>query len=260
MPDPDVVFVGGLHRSGTTLLARILEDHPDVSGLVDTGVPMDEGQHLQDVYPTARDLGGAGHFGLRERGHLTEEDAEPSMRERLWAAWSPYWDLEADVVVEKSPPNLIRTRFLQTLFPGARFVILVRHPVATCLATQRWSIFNALSFLVKHWVHCHELFAGDRRHLDRVHVLKYEDLVDEPEGELDRLWGFLDLDPAPLQREIRPDVNARYLSLWEKRRRWPIYGAYLRWIEGRFEEDARRWGYSLRERKDLGGMPILAGS
>ena len=51
MPDHTYVFVGGLHRSGTSLLARSLEAHPSVSGFRDTGVPEDEGQHLQSVYP-----------------------------------------------------------------------------------------------------------------------------------------------------------------------------------------------------------------
>ena len=36
------VFLAGLHRSGTTLLARLLASHPEVSGFSGTGVPADE--------------------------------------------------------------------------------------------------------------------------------------------------------------------------------------------------------------------------
>ena len=56
------VFVGGLHRSGTTPLARVLGAHPEISGLSGTGVSEDEGQHLQDVYPRIRAHGGMGRF------------------------------------------------------------------------------------------------------------------------------------------------------------------------------------------------------
>ena len=34
------------------------------------------------------------------------------------------------VLVEKSPPNLVRTRFLQALFPDARQIVVTRHPIA----------------------------------------------------------------------------------------------------------------------------------
>ena len=51
------VFIGGVHRSGTTLVGRLLAEHDGASGFADTGVPADEGQHLQSVYAPARAFG-----------------------------------------------------------------------------------------------------------------------------------------------------------------------------------------------------------
>jgi len=67
-----LVFLAGLHRSGTTLLARLLAAHPEISGFSETGVPADEGQHLQGVYPAAREYGGPGRFGFAPESHVTE--------------------------------------------------------------------------------------------------------------------------------------------------------------------------------------------
>ena len=33
------------------------------------------------------------------------------------------------MLVEKSPPNIVRMRYLQALFPRASFVMILRHPV-----------------------------------------------------------------------------------------------------------------------------------
>ena len=41
------LFLGGLHKSGTSILHRLLRAHPDTSGLFNTGFPQDEGQLVQ---------------------------------------------------------------------------------------------------------------------------------------------------------------------------------------------------------------------
>jgi len=69
----DLVFVGGLHRSGTTLLARAIAKHDEVSGFRRTEALANEGQFLQSVYPIAREFGGTGRFGFDERSHMTED-------------------------------------------------------------------------------------------------------------------------------------------------------------------------------------------
>lgn len=252
LPDPadlDVTFVCGLHRSGTSLLHRILRDHPDVSGFEGTGVAEDEGQLLQDEIPTAGDVGGAGKFGFKDGGHLTGEHrlaGEETARQVL-EDWAPYWDLGAPRLVEKSPPNVVRTRLLQALFPKARFVVLLRHPVPTSLSTLKWSTVNPLVRLVAHWVRCHELLDEDRRHLDRFHVVKYEDLVEAPDAVAGDLWDFLDVESMAVEQEVRPDVNERYFERWRERREGLLDRLYIRWIEGRYEDRVRRFGYSLRD-------------
>lgn len=211
--DPQFAFVAGLHRSGTSLLFKCLRNHPDISGFRNTGVPENEGQHLQTVYPPASAYGGPGRFGFDPRAHLTEQSelVSQSSRDRLFAEWSRYWDLSKRVLLEKSPPNLIRMRFLQALFPGSRFIVLLRHPVAVSFATQKMSD-TPLASLIEHWLVCHERFQADRSHLQHVLVLRYEDLVAAPQKTLDDVYDFLELERQPVRMVIRPDSNDRYLA------------------------------------------------
>jgi len=131
------LFLCGLHRSGTSVLHRCLREHPSISGFENTGVPQDEGQHLQTVFRPAHALGGPGRFGLDPRAHLTEasELVTAANRERIAAEWGRHWDASCSYLMEKSPPNLLRTRFLQAIFPESSFITITRHPIATAFAT-----------------------------------------------------------------------------------------------------------------------------
>lgn len=238
-----LVFIGGLHRSGTTLLARCLGEHPLVSGFEATGVPADEGQHLQSVYPTARAHGGPGRFAFDEAAHLTESSplVGPENARRLEEAWAPHWDLGRPVLVEKSPPNLVRTRFLQALFPEASFIVITRHPVAVALATQKWAKAPPAS-LIRHWIAAHRTFEADRPRLRRVTVVAYEHLVARTQECVAGIQAFLELETRPVSLDIRSDGNEPYFERWRS-----LNQIRRRLIERRFERDVSTFGYSLTD-------------
>jgi hypothetical protein len=258
-----VVFVGGLHRSGTTLLARCLTEHPLVSGFSGTGVPADEGQHLQTVYPPAKVYGGPGKFAFHPEAHLTEssELVTAENAERLRAEWSVYWDLAKPVLVEKSPPNLIRGRFLQAMFPGSRLVMMMRHPIAVACATRKWS-WTSYTDLVEHWLVCHETLIGDAPHLRDPVILRYEDLVADPDRVLEAAFRAADLQPHPSGITVRSGINDAYFRRWSGRRWSPVKRADTDRAEHRFEDRVRRFGYSLKEpgRLEVPPEPAMARS
>jgi sulfotransferase family protein len=241
------VFLAGLHRSGTTLLARLLAAHPEISGFSGTGVPADEGQHLQSVYPAAKVYGGPGRFGFAPESHLTE--ASPLVSEQsartLFEEWSPHWDLSRPLLLEKSPPNLLKTRFLQALFPGSAFVVIVRHPIPVSIPTARWRGTRRYDRLFEHWLRCHALFEADRVHLGRAHVLTYEQLVRDPAAVLSGIFRFLGLDPIAPSEPVEGGANEKYFAQWQELKRDLRMRAYLDLVSFRYERRVRRYGYSL---------------
>jgi hypothetical protein len=215
IPGKRFLFVCGLHRSGTTLITRCLAQHPMISAFANTGAIEDEGQFLQSVLPLETEFGGVGRFGFDPRAHMTEEGAlnTHAAAAQLLSAWRPYWNADKTVLMEKTPSNLLRMRLLARLFEPSSFIVVTRHPVATSLATLKWTEGNLFS-LISHWVHCYRIARDDASRVDRVLWISYEAFVTRPREELARLVQFLGL-PAHSDWTLAPrNDNAMYFDLW----------------------------------------------
>ena len=220
-----MVFIAGLHRSGTTLIERSLVTYYDVACLR-ARVPESEGQHMQDVYAPALAMGGPGRFALSgaieaERARLTDHAA---LRRALTADWSRFVTGNPAVLIEKSPPNLLRIGWLRAVFPGARFIIVARDPRAVAGATRKWS-GTSLAQLMAHWDAAYGAALGE---VDAdCLTVRYEDFCENPEAELLRIAAFADLAPRKgaeaVERRFERLVNSnpRYIALHQGRR----YGA-----------------------------------
>lgn len=208
------LFIGGLHRSGTSIVHQLLREHPDASGFSDTGVPEDEGQHLQTVFPPAHELGGPGGFAFDPRSHLTEDSAliTPENREKLLREWGAYYQLDKKVLLEKSPPDLVRSRFLQELFPDAFFLFVVRHPVAVTLATRKWRDATLVEMLL-HWHVAYSTMLMDLRRLRRYKIIRYEDLVESPQRWCDEICDRIAIERFTPRGAVA-NHNLKYFKAW----------------------------------------------
>ena len=248
------VFLCGLHRSGTTLLFRMLREHPEMTGFANNKVatewtPLeDEGQFLQGIYPPAMCYGGPGRFAFAPEAHLTEssELLTPENKAQLAVDWFPYWDLGKRYLLEKSPPHLLMTRFLQSVFPSSSFVIIVRHPVAVSLATTKWSD-RSLDSLIEHWLVAHQTFETDRPHLQRVMTVAYEALVEDPAATLRKIYAFLEVAPHPTSFAASTEHNQRYFAQWLEMAGNPESSASILEWSARYEMRVRAFGYSLQD-------------
>lgn len=209
-----IIFVGGLHRSGTSLLASLLGEHPDIGNITNTSAIEGEGQYLQDVLPLEQDHGGPGRFAFY--GEYRKMPAGLSAREIgqcLQDSWAPYWPGGTKYVLEKTPGNLLRVQLLQSVLPSARFVFIIRHPVATALATQKWS-HTGLFELIYHWLVAYESLDGVFELGGRCAIISYEDLMHNAADVLEQLHAFLGLEKVSTHKIHLIDRNRRYFDRW----------------------------------------------
>lgn len=244
------VFIGGLHRSGKTLLYNCLKEHPMLSGFRANTVYQDEGQHAQTVYKQAKFYGGPGKFGFNPEAHLTETSplATEENRIKLFSEWKRYWDMGKPYLLEQSPPNLIRTRFLQNLFPHSYFIIIMRHPIPVSFETRKTMQGNKATIysLIKHWIVVHEIFNKDSEHIKRLYVLKYEEFVNDPGKYLNEIYVFLGLNEHAGSVTVHPDANLAYFERWRKCQKNILKKLYMKLLYCKFEIEVNRFGYSLK--------------
>lgn len=266
------VFVCGMPRSGTSILGRNIARMENCTGLHDTGVFEDEGRYLQDVYPTEGDCGGPGRFGFDPRAHLVETSPllTPENALKLRRSWERYWDRNKMIRVEKTPANLLMTRFLQSAFPNTYFIVIRRHPVPVSIAIQKWKVnVTSLHSLFEHWLHCHELFEEDKRYLKQVYELTYEDYIQRPDKCHQEIAAFIGTRvpeppkedtfrtvaqwrnprglrvPVMSMEELTGAHNQKYLDKWSYLLTNSPLKNYYRHIARKYEPGFARFGYSL---------------
>ncbi len=218
---PRLVFIAGLHRSGTSLIEQFLYSHLNV-GALRGPVPENEGQHFQDVYPRGADYGGPGRFAFAPEMHPVPPPDQSAWvyRSRLLECWQPYMVGSANVLMEKSPPNITKIPWLRKVFPGSQFLVVVRDPRVVALATQKWS-GTTLEELMLHW---HAAQSSARAALsDDCTVVRYEDFCTDPlwfTRYLSKEWQ-IPLRPQPLDITKRfstiRNVNMAYLKQFPNR-------------------------------------------
>ena len=241
------VFICGLHRSGTTVLAQRIGKFKDCTGFEGTGAIMDEGQFLQDVYPPLVAHGGVGKFGFAPESHLTENSPllTPTNIARLRQCWEAHWDGSRAVRIEKTPGNLVMSRFLQAAFPNAHFIVIKRHPVAVSLASQKWSR-SPIHELFEHWLRCYERFEADKRYLAHVYELSYEDYIENPPRYLKQIADFIGVEfSSSCQEEAAAEYNKKYFAQWDQLLGTSGCGSYYRYIARLYDGRFAKYGYCL---------------
>lgn len=165
--------------SGSTLLWKLLSTSQNVSAL-----PL-EGQFLPEIKNLMRD----------KPWNPDKVLPWPEIK----AVWESYWDMDKPILVEKSPPNLIRTSDILAHFHPVKFIVMVRNPYAHSEGLMRrnnFTVKRAANFSMM----CLRAQLNNVRELENTLVLTYESLVQNPAQACQQLASFIpelaDMDHA----------------------------------------------------------------
>jgi len=140
-----IVFVVGLQKSGTTLLARLLRQ----TGLVSSpwnGEGHDFWGDVPPFSPSAEPAGSVyqGHGG--SFGHeISAREATPEVRALLARRLDELPRTDTPFVVNKNPYNIVRVPWIRALFPDARIVAMVRRPAPNVFSLLKKHLMTAES-------------------------------------------------------------------------------------------------------------------
>jgi hypothetical protein len=181
------LFILGLNNSGTTLLVDLLKTHPRMRWLPN------EGQYLTSALPLPRDYGVPRRFAERLDVFHWTEASDPAPALRIQYDWAMHYQPRPGILLEKSPPNALRSRWLQQNFRPSRFLAITRHPYAVCEGIRRRE-GHSIEKAARHWALANEWMLDDITHLEHCLFISYEDLCHRPQDYLLQLQGFLGLE------------------------------------------------------------------
>ena len=130
------------------------------------------------------------------------------------------------------------------MFPKSYFINITRHPIATSIASKKWSK-TSLDELISHWIKCHEIFNEDKKMIRNIINIKYEDLINNNEEILARLSAFLNLNIQPSKIEIRKGINDKYFKIWIKKSKNIFTKKRISKIIKKYNSDIEKFEYSL---------------
>lgn len=221
------LFIGGMFRSGSTLLEQMLAAHPQIEA----------GGEL-DYFPrTAKKIDADNPPKSGHSKHLLESIAEEYTQTLSKISSS------GSKVTDKRPDNALHIGLIKSVFPKARVILTRRELMDNCLSiySHRFGrdmnyacdledisfYANELNRLTEHWI---SLFGTT------IHIVDYDDLVKNPERVITGTLNFLGLswDDSCLEfHRLRNVVSTA--SVWQVRQplhcnssgRWVNYSSKL---------------------------------
>lgn len=211
---PDIAFIVGMGRSGTTLLTNMLNSNPTI-------IACPENEFIIHSFPT---------FYSKNFNDSKVVDSFFDMFNqnfnRVISIWKPGVELKQDIseltdknfgnacklaylnyplsqkdkknvswVIDKNPSYSLHIDTLNKIFPEAKFIIIVRDYRDNIISRKKYSDENVpLHKLAADWNYYYErIFKSLKKKNLPYHLIKYEDLASNPTDSLKSLCSYLNV-------------------------------------------------------------------
>lgn len=183
------VFVVGMPRTGTTVMDRMLSNHPDIASAGELNAFSRAMSWAMDRFyePPLTESFVDAAFNSDEK---TIADRYMQATGHLRAG--------TPAVIDKNPVNFSNVSFIARSMPSARMVCMVRDPMDACFSNFKepfsagtYGYSNSLPEVASHYVNFRKLVAHhESQHPLKFKAVAYEDLVKQPQHELEAVMAF----------------------------------------------------------------------
>lgn len=192
------IFVGGVPRSGTSLVQKVLDLHPNIYG----GPEFDHFPNLMRNYENMLN----GIKNGRQKVYYDESDLKNIYAEFISKLLiKKAIEKKRKYISEKTPDNILAFSSLKQLFPLAKFVWVVRDPRAIInsfinVKKSALKVGVDLKIGLNPFIDLNRInksiLAGYKfyqNNLSSCYIIYYENLVNEPVEEINKLCKFLNI-------------------------------------------------------------------
>lgn len=218
------------------LLAAFDKEQEHRTFLASMTQPVDADQFSPDREQNAQDISYADLSILRDAGFTDAPPPENLAPKTIDQRFERLLDTYFSDATGKTDPIWIGDKmpdvFAKTRLAGMmdnvcdiHFIYIFRHPLAMIASSMRrrsdtlagqdnWYLHGLgedIAVWLRNWQACQDLMAAGHR----VHVVKYEDLVERTNTTISEVFAFLGLEPLPLQCRLYDtpqSLQARYIS------------------------------------------------
>lgn len=182
-------------RSGSTLVEQILASHSAIEGTEELFIVAQLAGEMRAASPAT---------SIDERLQQLDKADFEALGDRYVAMSKLHRRTDRPFFTDKNPPNCTNLGFIRSILPQARVIDIRRNPLDCCFANyaQHFNWGADFSYGQREVAEYYRSYLLLMRHFEQatpgaVHKIIYEDLIDNFESEVVRLFAYLELEPEP---------------------------------------------------------------